>query len=706
MLDAPASTGSPFLRFNPITGWPLSFAEHRDGIPDIDEALKLAIAGRSAIPVTEPMGTFGGRTLPRGLAITSQGRIFLADPAKAEILTARVDAASRPRPQDADYRWPFAPLWPARARPVADPHDPVAQPGIPADPYTLRGPTDVALAPNGDLVILDPQAQRVLVLAFPTAALRHVINIANGFPTAIAFDPQGRAYIADPTLETVHRYDRNWRRDTRFSPAYTETPELRSAPSFIASHSGEDDCGCGSSDCDCESELPCGPREPEKPVVYTLDAACKVNAIYADGRMEIVADNDTLSLCPKALSLADDGALLYRDPELTRHDPIRVIGLVLTGDGRHVGTGLPLLARSRRVEVPRSGYFITDGLDSGAPGFAWDRIALTLDIPENTRLVLQTMTSDSAIEADRIEAQPVSAWSSPLVLNAGDLPEVLIQSLPGRYLWLRGDLSGDGTHTPIIHEIDLFGPRRSALADLPAPFHQDPDSARFLDRFLSYFDTVFAEITTHNRDIATLFDPDIVPASDGFLAWLGAWFDLQFLAEWSEATRREMIREAITYFRMRGTVDGLRRIVQWHTGLRHPLPQIIEHFRLPIGPGSGPPPMIGGRLLEPGSSAHSFTLVLPASTLQNDAAEQRLTALVAASIPAHCRFQIRTFTPGITIGSQSSIGVDTLLGSLDTTGLGMGLLGGTFSTPGPAPTGPVMLYAKSQFSPQEGACRC
>jgi phage tail-like protein len=644
--------------------------------------------------------------LPRGLAITSRGRVFLADPAAHVIWTARVDEASAPKPQDAPDNWPFRPLWPARPLAEAVPHDLAPPAEVPADPYTLLGPTDVAMAPNGDLVILDPAAHRILVMAFPTAVLRHVIHLEGGAPTAIAFDRHDRAYIADPSLKTVHRYDRNWHRDAGFSPVLTATPDVPSAPFFIAARGEEGGCGCSGNACVCASELQCGPREPEKPVVYTLDGISKLHAIYADGRMEVVADHDALSLRPKALILAGNGALLYHDPALPHHDPIRIKGLELTGDGRHAGTGLPLLARPRRVEVPRSGHFITDALDAGVPGFPWDRIALTLDMPENTRLILQTMTSDSAIEPDRVEAQPASAWSQPLVLTPRDLPEVLIQSTPGRHLWLRVDLSGDGTRTPVIHELDLFGPRRSALTDLPAPFHQDPDSARFLDRFLSYFDTIFAEITTRNRDIAMLFDPDTTPADDGFLAWLGSWFDLQFLADWEEGTRREMIREAITYFRKRGTVGGLRQIVQWHTGLSDPLPQIIEHFRLPAGPGAGPPLMIGGKLLDSGSPAHSFTVVLPASAMPDAASEQRLSALIAASIPAHCRFQIRGFTPGIAIGSQSSIGIDTLLGSLDPAGLGLGLLGGTFSTPGPEATGPVTVYANSQITSREGGYSC
>ena len=36
-------------------------------------------------------------------------------------------------------------------------------------------------------------------------------------------------------------------------------------------------------------------------------------------------------------------------------------------------------------------------------------------------------------------------------------------------------------------------PRASSLSYLPPVFHQDPVSAGFLDRLLSYFDTVFAE---------------------------------------------------------------------------------------------------------------------------------------------------------------------------------------------------------------------
>ena len=47
--------------------------------------------------------------------------------------------------------------------------------------------------------------------------------------------------------------------------------------------------------------------------------------------------------------------------------------------------------------------------------------------------------------------------------------------------------------------------------------------------------------------------------------------DLDFLAEWGPDVRRRMIAEAVAAARQRGTVAGLKRIVQHHTGLADPI---------------------------------------------------------------------------------------------------------------------------------------
>ena len=650
-------TVTPFFRFNARLGWPLEPMSSPPQIPYADRDLQLAIAGRSAIPLDEPFGTFGGRTLPRGLAISSRGRLFLADPDARLVLTGVVP----------DHRSPglrLSPLWPAR--PLPDPSEPCAPEESaprPADPYALVRPVAVALAPNGDLVIVDAGAARVLVLALPTARLRHVLDLAPGMPVDVAFDVGGRAHVADPVVGTVHRFDRGWRRD----PDYPRTSLV--APDAVAATAP----GAGGERCRCPGD--CGELPPNRPRVHVLDNGSEVGL---DETGQVVPGGEAdLVLSPPPLVVTAEG-LGWQDPALPGHEALLLPGVALNAQGRHRETLLPLLALPRRVEVPRSGVVTTRALDGGDTGFAWDRIAFEVTLPAAGRLVVTTLTSEVELARDRLEQIPPQRWSVPIVLGPGDVPEVLVQSPPGRYLWIRVELSGDGTVSPLISQLDVYGPRRSTLRHLPAPFHADPESAGFLDRYLSYFDTVHAEITAANRRIATLFDPQVVPAE--FLAWLGSWFDLEFLSSWPVSVRREMIAEAVGYYRMRGTVAGLKRILQWHTGLADPLPQVIEHFRLP----ETGPVVVGGAALEPTSPAHSFTVVLP-SHVAPPSALPVLERLVAANVPAHTRYELRLADPGVTVGAQSTVGVDMTLDSLGRAPLGGARLGATHATAPPEP---------------------
>lgn len=649
-------TTAPFLRFSPAIGWPLSGAQ--PGVPDIDGALRLNIAGQQPIAVTEPFGSFGGRTLPRGFEVHSEGRVFLADTQSRIILTGQVDALD-----------PLVPLWPARDLPNA------------SDPYTLVAPTDVAIAPNGDLVIVDQGAGRVLVMAYPTAYLRHVIDLEGG-PVAIGFDVSGKAYVVLQDAGTLVRFDRNWRRD----PAFPKREIALKAPAFITmprpccdGHEG----GCG-----CET------GSVPAPIAFVQDTA-GLHGVLPNGRTIPLDRLPENPVARPALRRAEAGVLLFEDPAYPERDPMRLAGLALGPTGRHIASGQPIIALPDRLEVPRYGRITTTALDSQMTGFCWDRVTLTGALPDGSRLLMRTMTSDSLIEPDRLDDFVSDPWSTPLEIGPTATPEVLIQSPPGRYLWVRIELFSDGETSPELAEIDIFGPRRSSLHDLPSSLRQDPESAAFLDRYLSYFDTIFAEITAQTRGVAALFDAEAVP--DEFLSWLGSWFDLQFFTNWPSETRRTVLRQAIGYYRMRGTVPGLQQILRWHTGLPAPLPQVIEHFRLPESGAR-----IGGAPIKNPGAPHLFTIILPASAVRTDDARRQIERLIEASIPAHTLYELRLFHPGVAVGTQSMIGVDTLLGSSDTPVLGDGALGGSFSTDGPLNSGPLSL----QSNPDRGTCSC
>jgi phage tail-like protein len=664
MVEPVRDTKPPFLRLNAAIGWPLGPAASRPGIVSVDGPLKLAIAGAAAIAVNEPAGSFGGLRLPRGVAISSTGRIFAADPVNRVIWTAQGSSHEGPAV--------FAPLWPARPLPEKPgPKDVFKAELIPDDPLTLVRPTDIALLPDGDMAIADSGAERIIIIAYPTAQLRRVITIRGGEPTALVVGHDGLLYVADPKQNTIHRFDRFWRRDKTFPRASAKL----ASPAFLAIPANANGTGC---DCACCCE---GSAHYSPPVIFTIEGG-SIIGLDALGYRTAVADPAKLVLSPPALVRVAADALTFADPAMPGMQPIRLTGISLLSDGRINGINVPLVAMPSRVPVPRSGGFVTTAMDGGRSGFAWDRLALQCDLPPNTRILVQTLTSDSSLEFDRVQKVPEEEWSVPLALAAapGDpaadpVPELLVQSAAGRYLWLRFKLFSDGTRSPSISEIDVFAPRKSALRHLPASFHQDIESVRFLDRFLSYFDTVFAEISSTNRNIAAYFDPQAAPEGQ-FLDWLGSWFNLNFLAEWDEQTRRDMIATAMDYHAIRGTVQGLKKILQWHTGLSEPLPQIIEHFRVKTGSN----PSIGGLPLDLSGVAHSATIVLPHHVAPDSEAQARLEKLIAKNAPAHVRINLRFFDAGIAIGTQSTIGIDTVVGSLDPQALGRAQSGLTLVT--------------------------
>lgn len=667
-MATPELLPNAFVRLDARSGWRALGDAAPAGLVFDGTGVALGEPGRRPIPDTEMGGSFGGRTLPRGVAVAADGRVFLADPEHRRVLVLLPGWGEDARPVDAAPYWPFRPLYERPAPPAADACS-IATPNGPDDPYALVRPTDVALAPNGDLVIVDAGADRILVLVLPQAAIRRVVRLA-GAPTAIGFDTRGRAYVALAGAGRVARFAPDWTPD----PDYRGGAGTLVAPTAIAVVAGAA-CRCRAGDrCACTAPADAGPPDGTS---FVVDGSA-IRALDPDGRPVERALPDRLPRPPFAVSA--DGALTRPLPPRA---PLRLPGVVVDRRGRLAG--LPLLARPRRIVRPRTATWIAGPFDGGRDGFAWDRVLLDVDLPDRTRLLVSTLTDDAALEAERIAHVPAEAWATPLAIEPGATAEVLIQSGAGRFLWLSVELFGDGEATPAIHAVEIGAPRASSIRYLPAPFHQDPESRAFLDRLLAYFDAVFAAPALAGRHFAAHLDPRSVPAGP-FLDWLGAWFDWRFMADWPEATRRDMIAQAIPFFRERGTPRGLRRIVQWHTGVADPYPIVVEHFRL-RGRPPDPPLSIAGTPLVParGQHAHAFTLVLPAAAAGD---RTRLKRLVEAQKPAHTRCDLRLIEPGIRIARQSSIGVDTLLGGPDMQPLDAGRLAQTLFT---APAGPPTL---------------
>ena len=275
-----------------------------------------------------------------------------------------------------------------------------------------------------------------------------------------------------------------------------------------------------------------------------------------------------------------DGTATPLDPRADRAGPFPRPGLVVDAGGTlHLACGGSLArfdgagARAGGGEsgspsrYQRSGTLVTDALDAQIEGCQWHRVELCGAIPAGCSIEVRTTTSDLALSGDEVAALGDDAWCTRR-LAAGAVSgkwDCLVQSPPGRYLWLALTLRGDGHATPCIESIALEFPRISLRRYLPAVFGSDPASADFTDRFTAVFDATLRSIERTLDRQATLFDPLSAPsrrpkgAQVDFLSWLASWVGVALAQEWPEARRRRYFKTATRLYCLRGTHVGLRR---------------------------------------------------------------------------------------------------------------------------------------------------
>ncbi len=146
------------------------------------------------------------------------------------------------------------------------------------------------------------------------------------------------------------------------------------------------------------------------------------------------------------------------------------------------------------------------------------------------------------------------------------------------------------------------------LGYLPGIYHTD-----FMSRFLGIFEAILTPIEWNIDGFDLYLDPGTAPTD--FLPWLANWFDLLFDASWSEAQRRQLLREAHRIYARRGTRWALSRVLEIYTG--HP-PRIIDT----------------DSSLDP----YTFKVVLPASAVTSDRA--LIERLIDAHKPAHTMYTL------------------------------------------------------------------
>ena len=136
---------------------------------------------------------------------------------------------------------------------------------------------------------------------------------------------------------------------------------------------------------------------------------------------------------------------------------------------------------------------------------------------------------------------------------------------PGRWLWIRLELTGTPPSRPQIRAVRVEYPGTDWLGRLPRTYSSDPASADFLFRYLSLMDGELNDLDARAEQRDLVLDPFGAPAE--MLPWVASLVGLTLDERWSEAARRQMLAEVICLFRRRGTLGALTRMLEIYLGV-------------------------------------------------------------------------------------------------------------------------------------------
>ncbi len=409
-------------------------------------------------------------------------------------------------------------------------------------------------------------------------------------------------------------------------------------------------------------------------------------------------------------------------------------GVVRAPDGRigfWTGQGFRQAVAARLRYLP-SGSVTTFRLDSGEFQTVWGRIFLDACIPKDTEIVVRCLTADEppdepllprsppantnadpphknlapplppqSLAAQLIKAPAQSLhrresgrelpWVRPAEDDPFETYEAPLLAAPGRYLWVRIELSGNTRATPRVRTLRAEYPTHDYLRRLPQTFSRGEQVAPFLRRYLAIFEGLLGELEAKADARAALLDPRGAPAE--ILPWLASFLGLTLDERMARApraggrtadVRRTLIGEATWLFRFRGTVRGLRRFVEIYLGTQTIL---IEQFRVRglggalLGDTAG---MMSSSVLGAGfrvggavgedemqmlsgsvadafeTHAHRFALIIAAelTSEQQSVVEQ----ILEIHRPAHTLVQVCTVGAGMRVGRGLHVALTSLIG--------------------------------------------
>lgn len=178
----------------------------------------------------------------------------------------------------------------------------------------------------------------------------------------------------------------------------------------------------------------------------------------------------------------------------------------------------------------------------------------------------------------------------------------------------------------------------------PVLWQEDSKQGHLLRRFLHVFEDIVEDLDKQVDEIPKIFDP--WKTRDEFLPWLASWVSLELDESWSERQSRSLIRNIANIYKQRGTLKGLEAYLRIYVGTNVNIQEL--------------PPI--------GSTTHLFDITIDYGEFydphERAKRSREIRKIVDREKPAHTHYRIIFNHPTMQIAVHSTIGVDTILGTL------------------------------------------
>ncbi len=318
--------------------------------------------------------------------------------------------------------------------------------------------------------------------------------------------------------------------------------------------------------------------------------------------------------------------------------------------------------------VSENGVFISRLLDSGEEGNQWHRAVIQSKGYGDDSVRFSFYCSDKAevvvddkicrweevIRSGDISFEKKHQLMEPYLVHVVQNPEdILLYHAKGRYLWLEIQLFCQAGFLPEIHHMKIYAGNRSFVSYLPM-IYQTGGREDFLGRFLGMFESIYQDFDERIENSTKQIDP--MAAKPEFLDWLAQWVGITNAHLWQEDRLRLLLEGIVKKNLIRGTREYVEHMIATFTG-EHPF--IIEYGEVEAYRGNEKAYQSLTQSYAHGP--YEVNVLVREQAAPSLREQHALKKMIEDMKPAHIRMHLIILRPGIYLGQNVYVGVNSTL---------------------------------------------